>query len=673
MILIRSRAIVVVALSILIFTSTISILYGLQSAPSSFGGDEGIVITDTSAPTIFSSRVKMDLVPALGSWSYPVNLSPEVFAFSTWAGESFVLRGVDLNLFNSTGPAFVQFELVGDRSTKDRSSAMLGSELLDRLQITLPCSVPLVGSYSDKMDSVRIVGWFETGTSLDDEMFVSLDVARHLSGMPDDDASIIRADTPYVDELRELLSPEHPRFALYGLWQSKSMVAVNDTIQISVSVRNWGRTAGNTTVTFSDESGVRDSTDVHLEGQTSEGVTREFSFNEPSENKYMLVSIGGDFPMELVAWFKVVQPFLVVSARPAAVLGTDIEVKVTDHTGEPVSNATVQYQGNSSVTDSGGLATVRAAQVGSSELTASKVGYVQGSMSVEVLDPATVIEAFTAVVTSLDINPEIVHEAERAIGTAVVVNEGNLSGTFEAGIYVDGSLHATTRIYLGSLESAILTINLGYQSVGAHIVQVGSHADSFIITPWYADDSDLVRMIVRYGGSTTISSANSIPIYQAAKISEGNVAVTLFSIGAISALLASLAITSIFSKEIRESRRRLGVLKTIGAPRAAIRRMVFPQALEASLGGAAIGVALGVILVDRLSSMGIFVLFGHGLRIDFEPTLLLLIMVSAVLISVVSAVATAMQAVGETAIRSIRSLSEEHSEPAKVDDVLGDD
>jgi ABC-type lipoprotein release transport system permease subunit len=128
-----------------------------------------------------------------------------------------------------------------------------------------------------------------------------------------------------------------------------------------------------------------------------------------------------------------------------------------------------------------------------------------------------------------------------------------------------------------------------------------------------------------------------------------------------------------FSKEIRESRRRLGVLKTIGAPRAAIRRMVFPQALEAGLGGAAIGVALGVILVDRLSATGIFVLFGHGLRIDFEPTLLLLIMVSAVLISVVSAMATAMQAVSETAIRSIKSLSEEHSEPAKADDVLGDD
>jgi putative ABC transport system permease protein len=170
-----------------------------------------------------------------------------------------------------------------------------------------------------------------------------------------------------------------------------------------------------------------------------------------------------------------------------------------------------------------------------------------------------------------------------------------------------------------------------------------------------------------------VSSAGSVPIYQAAKISEGNVAVTLFSVGAISALLAGLAITAVFSKEVRESRRRLGVLRTIGAPRGAISRMVFPQALEAGLGGAAVGVALGIIIVDRLSSSGTFMLFGHGLRVDVDTTLILLIMLSAVLISVLSAMASTMQAVRETTISSIRSLAEEPSGQVKVDDLLRDD
>jgi ABC-type lipoprotein release transport system permease subunit len=664
---------IVVALSMLIFTSTVSILAGLQSAPSSFAAGESVVISESSAPTIFSSQVDMDIVSALDSWSHPVNLSPEVFAFSSWDGRSFVLRGVDLDRFNSTGPAFTRFEILGGQSPKDESNAIIGARLLERLRITLPFTMSLVGSYSDKLDFVRIVGSFETHTSLDDELFVSLEVARHLSGMPEDKSSIIRVSTIYQKELRELLSPDRARFVLYDLWQSKSIVALNDSIQVTVGLRNWGRAVGNVTVTFSDIGGIRDRAEITLEGLTSTTIRRNFSFHEPSVGQRIQVSLGGDFPSDLYAFFRVVEPFLVVSARSVAVLGTDIEVKVTDYTGEPVSNATVQFQGDSSLTDSGGLATVNAAQVASSELTASHIGYIQGSFAVQVLDPASVVQAFAPVVSSLDINPSSILQGERTTGTVVVVNEGNLSGTFETGVYVDGMPFRTINISLGPLESAIATINLGDQSVGGHVVQVGSRADSFFITPWYADNSGLVRLILRYGGSTSVSSAGSVPIYQAAKISEGNVAVTLFSVGAISALLAGLAITAVFSKEVRESRRRLGVLKTIGAPREAIRRIVFPQALEAGLGGAAVGVALGIIIVDRLSSSGTFMLFGHGLRVDIDTTLMLLIMLSAVLISVFSAMVSTMQAVRETTISSIRSLAEEPSGQLDVDDLLRDD
>jgi ABC-type lipoprotein release transport system permease subunit len=615
----------------------------------------------------------MDILSALDSWSHPVNLSPEIFAFSSWNGKSFVLRGVDLDRFNSTGPVFTRFEVLGDQSPKDESNAIIGARLLERLRITLPFTMSLVGSYSDRLDFVRIVGSFETHTSLDDELFVSLEVARHLSGMPADKASIIRANTIYQKELRELLSPGRARFVLYDLWQSKSIVALNDSIQVTVGLRNWGRAAGNVTVIFSDIGGIRDRAEIVLEGLTSTTIRRNFSFHEPSDGQRIQVSLGGDFPSDLYAFFQVVEPFLVVSARSVAVLGTDIEVKVTDYTGEPVSNASVRFQGDSSLTDSGGLATVNAAQVGSSDLTASQIGYMQGSFAVRVLDPASVVQAFAPMVSSLDINPSSILQGERTTGTVVVVNEGNLSGTFETGVLVDGLPYQTINISLGPLESAIVTINLGFQTVGGHLVQVGSRADSFFITPWYADDSGLVRLILRYGGSTSVSSAGSIPIYQAAKISEGNVAVTLFSVGAISALLAGLAITAVFSKEVRESRRRLGVLKTIGAPREAIRRMVFPQALEAGLGGAAVGVALGIIIVDRLSSSGTFMLFGHGLRIDIDTTLMLLIMLSAVLISVFSAMASTMQAVRETTISSIRSLAEEPSGQVEVDDLLRDD
>jgi ABC-type lipoprotein release transport system permease subunit len=664
---------IVVALSMLIFTSTVPILAGLQSAPSSFAAGNSVVISDSSAPTIFSSQVDMDIVSALDSWSYPVNLSPEVFAFSSWGGKSFVLRGVDLERFNSTGPAFTRFDILGNKSPNDESNAMIGERLLERLRIELPFTMSLVGSYSDKLDFVRIVGSFDTHTSLDDELFVSLEVARHLSGMPADKASIIRANTVYQKELSELLSPNRARFVLYDLWQSKSIVTVNDSIQFTVGLRNWGRAKGNVTVTFSDIDGVRDRTDVLLEGLQSTTVRRNLSFDQPSDGQRIQVSLSGEFSSDLYAFFRVVEPFLVVSARSVSVLGSEIGVRVTDFMGEPVPNATVWFQQKSSFTDSSGSTTVNATQTGYSELTASHEGYAQGSVVIQVLDPASVVQAFLPWVSSLRITPSSILQSEDAKGTVVVVNEGNLSGIFETNVYVDGRPYRTLNVSLGPLESFIETFYLTGQPVGGHVVQVGSYAESLYVTPWYADNSDLVRLILKYGGSTSISSAGSVPIYQAAKISEGNVAVTLFSVGTISALLAGLAITAVFSKEVRESRRRLGILKTIGAPKSAIRRIVFPQALETGLGGAAVGVAMGIIIVDRLSSSGTFMLFGHGLRIEIDTTLMLLIMFSAVLISVFSAMTSTMQAVRETAISSIRSLAEEQSEQVEFRDILRDD
>jgi putative ABC transport system permease protein len=178
---------------------------------------------------------------------------------------------------------------------------------------------------------------------------------------------------------------------------------------------------------------------------------------------------------------------------------------------------------------------------------------------------------------------------------------------------------------------------------------------------------------MRYSGSSSLFSAGSVPIYQAAKISEGNVSVALFAIGATSALLALLAITSVFSKEIHEGRRRLGILKTIGASRAAIRKLVFPQALENSLGGAALGIAFGVIITDVLSRSGVFVLFGHEFQLSLDAGLLILLLLGAVAISVSSALASAMIAVRETTIRSIKKLQEEEPEPIDVKKLIADE
>jgi ABC-type antimicrobial peptide transport system permease subunit len=115
------------------------------------------------------------------------------------------------------------------------------------------------------------------------------------------------------------------------------------------------------------------------------------------------------------------------------------------------------------------------------------------------------------------------------------------------------------------------------------------------------------------------------------------------------------------------------VLKTIGAPRAAIRALVFPQALWTGLAGALIGIGLGVLVVDLLSRSSAFEIFGHRFLVSVDIGLLVIILLAAVVISVASALASMLVAVQETTISSIKDLDGEALEPVDANKLLAED
>jgi ABC-type lipoprotein release transport system permease subunit len=100
--------------------------------------------------------------------------------------------------------------------------------------------------------------------------------------------------------------------------------------------------------------------------------------------------------------------------------------------------------------------------------------------------------------------------------------------------------------------------------------------------------------------------------------------------------------------------------------------LVFPQALESGLAGAAVGVALGVVVSDTLSRSGVFMVFGHELTIQVDTQLLVLVLVGAVLICVSTAFVSALAASKESAIRSIKKLTPEDAEPAELKFIIDD-
>ena len=662
----------VIAISMMIFTTTAAVLLGLQSAPKAFVVDEGFVISSSSAPSIFSSQVDASLADALVTLPEITGASPEVFAFSSWGAKSFLLRGVILENLNATGPSFKKFQLMGSDPLGEKSSALIGSNLLKRLDMSLPNTIPIVGSYSSKMELLNIVGWYETGSPLDDEMLVSLDIARFLSGMSSQKVSIIRVATSDPEWLSSVLSPRGARFTLFDLLSQRTYVAVGEQVGISVGVRNWGTERGAVNVSFEEDDVPLGMVSRDLNESESDRVVQMVSFDSLGVHT-VEVSISGDFPVELTVNVTVVQPYLRMAAPSKVALGEGFFLRVTTYLGDPAVGASVSFGAQVNSTDASGNVSFVASQVGSVQAVANRSGFTDARATVAVVDPSSYPSAFQPSVISFTLSPERMKETESATGVVVVSNNGSLPGATDIAVLMDSRPYITLNVSLDGLESKSISFRVKDVSTGTHTVQVESFATELSVEPWFADNPDYVKLVMRYAGSSSLFSAGSVPIYQAAKISEGNVSVALLAIGATSALLAVLAITSVFSKEIHEGRRRLGILKTIGASRAAIRKLVFPQALENSLGGAALGIAFGVITTDLLSRSGVFVLFGHEFQMTLDVGLLILLLIGAVAISVVSALASAMIAVRETTIRSIKKLKEEEPEPIDVEAMIADE
>jgi len=662
----------VITLAMMIFTTTAAVLSGLRTAPDAFAANEGFVISSSSAPTIFSSQVEMSMVDALDGLVQITGASPEVFAFSSWGSESFVLRGVVLERLNETGPTFKKFELAGTDSPGERSSALIGTRLHERLGIQLPYTIPIVGSYSSRMELLNVVGSFKTDSPLDDELLVSLDVARFLSGMSSDKVSIIRVSTSDPEWLSSLLSPEGPRFTLFDLLSQRAYAAIGEEVGVSVGVRNWGTERGSVNISFAEGDEQIAEAERTLNASESDRVSQVISFDSLGQHA-IEVSISGEFPVKLTTYITIVEPYLRIAAPSKAALGDDISFRVTTFLGEPAVGATVTFGSQVNTTDTSGDASFVANQIGAIQAAANMTGFLDAQATVTVVDPSAYPPVFQPSVLSFTLSPERIKETESATGVIVVSNNGTIAGTYNVTVFVDLVIYTTLNISLDALESKSISFKIDDLSTGSHTVQVASFATEIAVEPWFADNPDYVKLVMRYSGSSSLFSAGSIPIYQAAKISEGNVSVALFAIGATSALLALLAITSVFSKEIHEGRRRLGILKTIGASRSAIRKLVFPQALENSLGGAALGIAFGVIISDALSRSGVFFLFGHEFHLSLNAGLLILLLLGAVAISVSSALASTMMAVRETTIRSIRKLEEEEPEPIDVEKLIADE
>jgi hypothetical protein len=483
----------------MMFTTTTSVLSGLRSAPAAFAAGEGFVISDANAPTIFSSRVSVDIVPLLEDLENITGASAEIFSFSSWDGHSFVLRGVDLASLNKTGAQFSKFELTPHGSTSEFDSALVGARLLDRLGIQLPFTIPVVGSYSFKVQFLKIVGWFQSGSPLDDELLISLGAARQLTGMADGEASIIRVSTSHPDWLTNLLSPKAARFALFNLHPSTAQVAKGEPVTVQVDVRNWGSKAGVVNVTFTEQDREIGWSSVALDASVTKTITKDFASDVVGPHSIQ-VSIGGEFPVKLRANYSVVEPYLTLVTPAIVTLGSSFNVTTKLFNGLPASSANLSFDSQAAVADSEGRATFVANMVGVFAVNAALSGYSPDSATVSIVDPSTLEHVFVPRIVSASLAPVEIRTSESVTGVVVVENDGTLAGMFDVVVYVDNQPSMTIAVNLSGMSSETLSFTVGGLAAGIRTLQVGSFAAQVVVQPWIASDPGLVQLVIRYSG-----------------------------------------------------------------------------------------------------------------------------------------------------------------------------
>ena len=174
--LVRKRTIVAASLSLVIFSATISVLIGIGTAQDSLiGNPDAYVIMSKGSESILNSMLETRLANQLRENGFADNVSPEIFAFAEIEGKAIIVRGVEFDSFMAVEKA----KLIQSGSMPVNSyQGLIGSRLAERLHAKIGDRFPLVGSYNPSIAEVEIVGIFESSTPVEDEMIVSLQLAR---------------------------------------------------------------------------------------------------------------------------------------------------------------------------------------------------------------------------------------------------------------------------------------------------------------------------------------------------------------------------------------------------------------------------------------------------------------------------------------------------------------
>jgi len=669
--LIRKRVIVVASLSLIIFSSTISVLMGIGVAPGSVIGNPDVyVITSKDTDSLLNSRLDADLSNLLLENGFVTNSSPEIFAFADIGGSAAIIRGVDFQAFMGVEGA----RLVSGAMPSDPSQGLIGWRLADRINAEIGDRYPLVGSFNPSISEVEIVGIISSSSGVEDELIVSLPMSRCLTGIATNSVSIIRVlgDTA---QLEKMFGKDVPRFSIYDLAVANRILGVGRTTEVSLNLKNWGDANGTTHVMIVDMPGnitIIDS-DYFINSSTTIALTTNYTFSSIG-NHTVKAYISGAFPQNISTNVTVKGPFLslvVPSKIPQYHYFTTV---VVNETLKAVAGATVDIGGFDFVTNASGICLINASlEPRNYTINASSPGYESAIGHIEIINSSLLPPNATIRVYDIVLTPDVVKVNEKCMFAYYVQNFGNSTGSFQVSSYLDGALFTQNTVNLAPLRTRVLFYNASFSSAGEKTITCGQLSSTLTVEAHFELNPALIRLLVLYGGSGTLDPSRAELIYDTAKISEANILIVLVSLAVLSGMLVTLGVSISFMREINDNLKIIGILRSLGASSKQLLWIMFKEAFLMSLPAAAIGVMGGVVLAFLISSTGNLVAFGHFIRPVLDPSFLIAATAGSIAICVGSSLIAGLSVSRKGSIRMIRGLKADIVAQVDLKELLGDE
>lgn len=674
LLLVRRRTIIAASLSLIIFSATVSVLIGIGSVPNTLLGNPDVyVITSKGSESILNSRLDASLSDQLLSNGFVTNASPEIFAFAEISGRAIIIRGVEFEPFLGVEGA----RLISGKMPSDPSQGLIGDVLAERLQTKLGDRYTLVGSYGSAVGEVEVTGIIRSSSGVEDELIVSLPLARCLSGTPENSVSIIRVigDTA---QLNKMFGPNVPRISIFDLAIDKSIVGVGTNASVSIKVNNWGIINGTADVKIVDMPG--NATVVHKSLNVTAGSIGEleanYTFTTIGNHTITAYLLNATLPQNISANISVRNPYLTLICQRQVVEFNNFTVQVIDNALRPVSGADVQIAGHQHqyITNASGRCIINETLAnGSYTINASHPGFDNGTTSVAVVESSSLPQNADIRTYDLVLTPDTVKVRENCMVMVYVQNYGNKSGNDTIVTYVGGYAAASQYVSLDPFQSVVLYYNLTFATEGDRAVTSGPISRMLAVESTYQLNPELIQLLIRYGGSSTLDPSRSDLLYHTTKISEANILIVIVSLAVLSATLVTLGISTTFMKEINDNLRVIGILRSLGASSRQLLGIIFREAILLSLPAAAIGIAGGFLLAVIISSTGGLVAFGHLISPALDPSFLIAAIAGSVAICVGSSLIAGLSVARRRTIRMIRGQREEFVKQVTLRELLGEE